>query len=93
MKTTQYTIRNIPEPVDRYLRKLAKVSGQSLNAVIVAELSDKAGLASADLKDSLSWFIGSDTIGCDTLEALAKDEADQKNMTKKQWQNDVIDWY
>lgn len=35
MKSIQYTIRNIPEPVDRVIRKQAKRTGKSFNATVV----------------------------------------------------------
>lgn len=85
MKAIQYTIRNIPTSVDRYLRKRARISGQSLNQVIINELSDKAGVGKTDLVDSLDWFIGSATMDQATLSALSDDDTIQKELTKKQW--------
>lgn len=83
MKAIQYTIRNIPAPVDRYLRRRAQISGQSLNQVIVQELSEKAGLKKASLADSLDWFIGS---GIDqaTLDALDTEDRIQKSLAAKE---------
>jgi hypothetical protein len=40
MKAIRYTIRNIPEPVNRYLRQLAKSNGQSLNQTVINVLSE-----------------------------------------------------
>ena len=54
MKSIQYTIRNVPPKVDRYYRKLAKLSGKSLNQVILEDLADKSGA-----KKSKDGFIGS----------------------------------
>jgi hypothetical protein len=88
MKAIQYTIRNIPEPIDRYLRKRAKISGQSLNSVIIEELSDNVGVQSDNLVDSLNWFIGANVIGDDVIQALDQDEKIQKQLTKKQWQQE-----
>jgi len=88
MKSIQYTIRNIPEPIDRYLRKRAKMSGQSLNHVIIEELSDKAGVQSDNLVDSLDWFIGANVIDNDVIRALDEEDKIQKQLTKKQWQID-----
>ncbi len=45
MKTTQYTIRNIPEQVDRLVRQQAKKSHKSLNAVLLTALQRGVGLA------------------------------------------------
>ena len=88
MKAIQYTIRNIPEPIDRYLRKRAKISGKSLNSVIIEELSDNIGVQSDNLVDSLNWFIGANVIGDDVTQALDQDEKIQKQLTKKQWQQE-----
>ena len=86
MKATQYTIRNIPAPIDRYLRKRAKISGQSLNSVIIQELSENVGTQSENLVDSLDWFIGANVIGNDVIQTLDADDKIQKQLTKKQWQ-------
>lgn len=84
MKAIQYTIRNIPTPVDRYLRKRAQISGQSLNQVIIDELSEKAGVAKqGSVADSLEWFIGSG-LETDVLDALAEDDRIQKNLVRKE---------
>jgi hypothetical protein len=77
MKTIQYTIRNIPEPVNRYLRKKSQLSGKSLNQIIIEELSEKVAKPSATAGTALSWFIGS---GIDeaTLQALDQEDTIQK---------------
>lgn len=87
MKTKQYTIRNIPEPVDRYLRKLAKLSGRSLNQVVIEELSEKAGFGKQNLVESLDWFIGGEAIGDDTICALAEEDTIQKELARKELDN------
>lgn len=40
----QYTIRNVPEPVDAALRRMARQRGKSLNQVAVEALVRGAGL-------------------------------------------------
>lgn len=84
MSTKQYTIRNIPEPVDRYLRKLAKISGKSLNQVVIEELSEKVSDSKTTLVDSLDWFIGS---GIDqaTLDALEEEDRLQKQLAEREF--------
>lgn len=86
----QYTIRNVPENVDRYFRKLSEITGKSLNQVIVDELSNSAGQgnSSESLADSLSWFIGSNTIDDETVKFLDDEDRIQKELTRKQWQID-----
>lgn len=86
MKTKQYTIRNIPEPVDRYLRKRAKLSNKSLNQVVIEELSTHVGNGQKNIIESLDWFIGSGGIGDDVIQALEEDDKVQKELTRKQWQ-------
>jgi hypothetical protein len=83
MTTIQYTIRNIPRPVDRYLRKRAQLSGKSLNQVIIDELSEKVTDASTPVGNALDWFIGS---GIDnaTLQALEQEHRMQKDLAKKE---------
>ena len=84
MPTQQYTIRNIPAPVNSYLRKKALLSGKSLNQVIIDELSEKVSPASTPLADALGWFIGS---GIDdaTLRALEEDDVTQKTLAAKEF--------
>lgn len=83
MKTIKYTIRNVPVQVDRYLRKRAQISGQSLNQVIIEELSDKVTTSKNVIGDSLDWFIGKGSIGDDVLAALAEDDITQKHLAAK----------
>ena len=86
MNTKQYTIRNIPEPVDRYLIKRAKLSNKSLNQVVIEELSTHVGNGQKNIIESLDWFIGSGGIGDDVIQALEEDDKAQKELTRKQWQ-------
>jgi hypothetical protein len=83
MPTKQYTVRNIPEPVDRYLRKKAQLGGKSLNQVIIDELSEKVATPTATVGSALSWFIGS---GFDdtTLSALKEEDKIQKELASKE---------
>ena len=89
MKAIQYTIRNVPESVDRYLRKRAKISGQSLNQVIVNELSEKAPKQGETLHESLDWFIGSDDGSMREVdEFLAQEDKIQKARVAEVWFGD-----
>lgn len=85
MNTIQYTIRNVPVAVDRYLRRRAKVSGQSLNAVILQELGDKAEVRAGSAIESLDWFIGNGTVDTAVSQALAEEDTLQKELVRKQW--------
>lgn len=91
-KVPQYTIRNLPEPVDRYLRRRAKQNGKSLNQTIIDELSEKAGITKdgkkQSLTESLSWFIGSG-MDQDVLDALEEEDIIQKQLARREleeWQ-------
>lgn len=86
MSVKQYTVRNIPEPVNRYLRKRAKISGKSLNQVIIDELSEKVASSFTPPSKSLEWFIGSG-IDDETLKALDEEEKIQKGLSKKELDN------
>lgn len=88
MNTVQYTIRNVPPVVDRYLRRRAKVSGQSLNAVILQELGDKVGVKSGAAIESLDWFIGSGSVEKAVTQALDADDKLQKELARRQWSQD-----
>jgi len=56
--TKQYTIRNIPERVDRVLKKIAKESGKSFNQVALEALASGAGESMKPKRD-FSEVIGS----------------------------------
>ncbi len=56
----QYTIRSIPEDLDRVLRQRAKRSGKSLNQVALEVMNTGAGLGNDGVVyDDLAWFAGS----------------------------------
>lgn len=83
MNATQYTVRNVPEPVNRYWRRRASQSGKSLNQVILDKLSEDVAPPTATAKTALSWFIGS---GMDdaTLQALDEEDKIQKALAAKE---------
>ncbi len=54
----QYTIRNIPDPVDRALKRKAKAAGKSFNQVALEALSAGAGECFKPKRD-FSEVIGS----------------------------------
>jgi hypothetical protein len=88
MKAIQYTIRNIPAPVDRYLRRRASISGQSLNQIIVDELSVNVSKPDDSLLESLGWFIGSGFMDDEMIRALDEDDRVQKDLVRKEWHHD-----
>lgn len=87
----QYTIRNVPAPVSRYLKKRSQLTGRSINSIVIEELAKSAGLSpQSTTPDSaygrLQRFFGG---GFDAEAAvrLDADEKQQKELTRKGWQN------
>jgi plasmid stability protein len=86
--TTQFTVRNVPLPVSRYLRRRANSTGKSVNAIIVEELTRTAGLANQQPKRSVAKAAESlFGVGFDPEAARILDEDDkiQKELTRKRW--------
>ena len=90
--TTQFTVRNVPLPVSRYLRRRAKQSGRSVNAVIIEELSKNAGtlrqeVPERSIAEKLEGLFGS---GFDPEAARILDEDDkaQKALMRRKWAED-----
>ena len=78
----QYTIRNVPAPVDRELRRLARKSGRSINDLAVEALTRGTGLAGEPiLHHDLDWLGGT------WIEDPAFDEAleAQHQVDKETW--------
>lgn len=82
MKTSQYTIRGIPQSVDAYLRRRARLSGKSLNQVVIEELSEKVSKNEDNLTSQLAWFIGSG-LDPETEDALGKEDEQQKALIRQ----------
>jgi hypothetical protein len=78
----QYTIRNIPDSVDRILRQRAEQSSKSFNQVVVEALT--AGSGEPEKKRDLSGIFGSMT----AEEADQLDEAIryQRQVDPKMWE-------
>jgi plasmid stability protein len=53
MHTIQYTIRGIPQDLDRVIRKKAERSGKSFNATVVEALTRALDLDNSDKKQSI----------------------------------------
>ena len=84
MNSKQYTIRNIPSNVDRYLRKKARLSNRSLNQVVIDELSERAGIPEQDVVSALDWFIGRGGMDKKAIQAIADEDKAQKEHIKKE---------
>jgi hypothetical protein len=64
MTSIQYTVRGVPPALDRELRREARATGKTLNAVVVEAL-EQAKSPSEVSHDDLDWFVGS-VIGSDS---------------------------
>ena len=71
MKSIQYTVRGVPEQLDAELRKEARATGRTLNAVVVETL-EHAKLSADEAHDDLDWFVGSAPPG-----SAAREDASQ----------------
>jgi hypothetical protein len=82
MTKIQYTIRNIPEPLDQVIRKRAATSGKSFNQTVVDLLSLQTfGSIDPQLDENFDWLFGS--MGADP----GFDEAikDQSRIEQDMW--------
>jgi hypothetical protein len=58
MSGIQYTVRGIPSALDAQLRREARTSGKTLNALVVETLEQAKSPSSCAVHDDLDWFIG-----------------------------------
>jgi hypothetical protein len=59
MSSIQYTVRGIPADLDAELRREARTTGKTLNALVVETLEHAKLSPSAVIHDDLDWFVGS----------------------------------
>lgn len=71
MNSIQYTIRNIPEPVDKILRQKAHEQGKSFNKTVVETL-EQATVKPKTVAEDLDWFIGKNDLGKGFDEAIER---------------------
>lgn len=63
MTYLQYTIRNIPETVDKVIRKRAKQSGKSFNQTVVEILTLQTfGTTTPPTESNFDWLYGQNTL-------------------------------
>lgn len=83
MSKIQYTIRNIPEQVDKVIRKRAKQEGNSFNQTVVDMLTLQAfGSTQPEIDEDFGWLFGANTIDPEFDTAI--DELSQ--IDEKLWQ-------
>ncbi len=81
MDSIQYTIRNIPKPVDKVLRLRAKKKGQSFNATVVEVLQQATGQTKpTKVYHDLDWLYGSGGIGAEEQKAFEQQRVIDKDV-------------
>lgn len=63
MNSIQYTVRGIPLDLDAELRREARTTGKTLNALVVETLEHAKLPSSPVIHDDLDWFVGSAPCG------------------------------
>ncbi len=80
MQSLQYTVRSVPELLDKRLRATARRSGKSLNTVIVEALARAEGLSEPTKQyHDLDWFIGSGIADSQAFDAAQRWQASLPN--------------
>lgn len=82
MQTIQYTIRNIPKPVDQVIRKRAKASGKSFNQTVVDLLIAEVGVTVDQQDSSFSWLKGSMQLDSSYHDAITEQSQIEEDMWK-----------
>ena len=83
MSKIQYTIRNIPEPVDSVIRKRSKQTGKSFNQTVVDMLALQAfGSTTIPKDDDFGWLFNKNTLDDDFDTAIS----DISRVDEKLWQ-------
>jgi hypothetical protein len=58
MSSIQYTVRGVPRDLDAELRREARKTGKTLNALVVETLEHAKLPSSPVIHDDLDWFLG-----------------------------------
>jgi hypothetical protein len=69
MGSTQYTVRGVPADLDAELRREARTTGKTLNALVVETLEHAKLPSSPVIHDDLDWFVGNAPAGESDSEA------------------------
>jgi hypothetical protein len=69
MSSIQYTVRGVPPKLDAELRREARTTGKTLNALVVETLEHAKLPSSPTVYDDLDWFVGDGP--CDESESDA----------------------
>lgn len=83
MSNIQYTIRNIPEPVDKVIRKRSKQSGKSFNQTVVDLLTLQTfGTTELAHDDNFDWLYNKNSLD-DSFDKAIKEIS---KVEKKIWE-------
>jgi hypothetical protein len=83
MKNIQYTIRNIPQPVDRVIRKRSKQSGKSFNQTVIDLLSLQTfGTTEVSEEFDFDWLFNENTLDESFDEAIEDISKIEENIWK-----------
>lgn len=58
MSSIQYTVRGVPTDLDAELRREARATGKTLNALVVETLEHAKLPSTVVIHDDLDWFVG-----------------------------------
>lgn len=58
MSGIQYTVRGVPAELDAELRREARATGKTLNALVIETLAQAKLPTSGTVHDDLDWFVG-----------------------------------
>jgi hypothetical protein len=61
MTRIQYTVRGVPQDLDAELRREARTTGKTLNALVLETLEHAKLRPSPVIHDDLEWFLGSNS--------------------------------
>lgn len=93
MNTKQYTIRNIPYHLDQRLRKRARLSGKSLNQIVLEDIASQNNTSLTaqpnTVLKNLDWFVGSGPLEADVLQALEEDDKAQKELMRREFESTI----
>ena len=83
MSNIQYTIRNIPEPVDRVIKKRSKQYGRSFNQTVIDLLSLQTfGTTELQEDDNFDFLFNKNTLDNSFDEAIKDISKVDKNIWK-----------
>ncbi|MFZ1249096.1 MAG: hypothetical protein WAQ24_02140 [Candidatus Saccharimonadales bacterium] len=86
--TTQFTVRNVPLPVSKYLRRRAKTTGKSINQVIISELeiaAQNGRIGDDPRKKALLDELFGKGFDPEAARILDEDEKAQKDLQRRAW--------